>query len=434
MAVAVLGPREVGRRLVAKRRQLAEPPSTAIPVLRPSRPRQHGSDLLGVAQQVFDPGRRGEARLQERLVRRVFEQPPHQVGHARQDGAIGRIDPHAMAAVDQGALDQVAHAEERLELVGRLGQSPRLGGGDRVGQAADVVAAERRPQLVVMLDQEPRAPLERRVALPFLQVDRLGPAQPPRGRDLVVPVRSLDQPDRDRRPAALDPVAEHPQLVLGIARGRPARRSRRRASRGTRAPRAPGRTARRSGPGRRIAPCRHGYRPPAREPRGGSAAAGRLTRSIVASAWIGSNWAVRLDSLSERLTRGIGPCWSRSIRGIFGGGSERAGQPADQGQAGLLVHVGLGLADDRLAEQVGREGQPAAAEGQDGLSGLVGRGSGDELSGHHAGRRPRRLGQPFRPCRARGRQPRPRLEPPGDAVAGLGQILRQVPADRVGRS
>ena len=88
-------------------------------------------------------------------------------------------------------------------------------------------------------------------------------------------------------------------------------------------------------------------------------------------------------------------------QGNLGGGSERSVQPADQGQAGLLVQVGLGLADHRLAEQVGREGEPAAAEGHDGLPGLVGRGPGDEFPGHHAGRRPRRLGQPFRPCASR---------------------------------
>ena len=122
-----------------------------------------------------------------------------------------------MAAIDQGTLDQVAHAVEGLELVGRAGQSAGLGGGDRVRQAADIVAAEGRAQLLVMLDQEPGAALERRIALPLLEIDRLGPAQPPRGRDFVVPVRSLDQPDRDRRAAALDPVAQHPQLVLGIA-------------------------------------------------------------------------------------------------------------------------------------------------------------------------------------------------------------------------
>ena len=44
-----------------------------------------------------------EAGLQERLVRRVLQQPAHQVGHARQHRAVGRVDPDAVAAGDQGS-------------------------------------------------------------------------------------------------------------------------------------------------------------------------------------------------------------------------------------------------------------------------------------------------------------------------------------------
>ena len=50
----------------------------------------------------------------------------------------------------------------------------------------------------------------------------------------------------------------------------------------------------------------------------------------------------------------------------LGLGGQRAGQAAEQVEAGLLVGVGLGLADDRLAEQVGGEGEPLAAERLDG--------------------------------------------------------------------
>ena len=153
---------------------------------------------------------------------------------------------------------------------------------------------------------------------------------------------------------------------------------------------------------------------------------------VVASASIGSNWVVRLDSLSERLTRGIGPWSSRSIRGISGAACQRAGQAADQVEAGLLVDVGLGLADDGLAQQVGREGQRLAGAGRArsarASSGVA---PGDELARHDAGGRPRR---PRPAARSRsvpaGRQRDRQPEPPGDAVAGLGQVLRQVPADR----
>ena len=55
-----------------------------------------------------------------------------------------------------------------------------------------------------------------RVALPLLKEDRLGPAEPPGGQDLVVPVGSLDQPDRDRRAPRFDPLQQHAQLGLGL--------------------------------------------------------------------------------------------------------------------------------------------------------------------------------------------------------------------------
>src|SRR6185436_19140410 len=109
-----------------------------------------------------------------------------------------------------------AHAEERLQLVGTGRQSVRFGDGDRECQAANIVAAKRRAKLLVVLEQEPRAPLERRIALPLLKIDWLGPAQPPRAGDFIVPVRTLDQPDRDRSAAAYNPLAQHPELALGI--------------------------------------------------------------------------------------------------------------------------------------------------------------------------------------------------------------------------
>ena len=62
----------------------------------------------------------------------------------------------------------------------------------------------------------------------------------------------------------------------------------------------------------------------------------------VASAWIGSKWAVKLDSLSERLTRGIGPCSSRSISGTSGAFFRGSARPRDEVQAGLLVQIGFG--------------------------------------------------------------------------------------------
>ena len=82
--------------------------------------------------------------------------PPHQVGHAGQQLAVGRVDAHALAQRHQRVLDRLGHAVEHLELVAARRQAEDLGRGQGVGQAADVVAAEGRPQHVVVLQQEAR--------------------------------------------------------------------------------------------------------------------------------------------------------------------------------------------------------------------------------------------------------------------------------------
>ena len=130
--------------------------------------------------------------------------------------AIGRVNPNPVAAGDQCGLNHVAHAVQCLELEASGGNLCHLGGRDRMGQAADVVAAKGRAELLMMLDQEPGATLEHRVTLPFLKEDRLGPAEPPGGQDLVVPVGPLDQPDRDRRAPRFDPLQQRTQLGLGL--------------------------------------------------------------------------------------------------------------------------------------------------------------------------------------------------------------------------
>ena len=62
-------------------------------------------------------------------------------------------------------------------------------------------------------------------------------------------------------------------------------------------------------------------------------------------------------------------------QGHFRSGLERSVEPADQLEARLLIQIGLSLADDGLAEQVGREGEPSASQRHDRLPGLVGRGA-----------------------------------------------------------
>ena len=119
-----------------------------------------------------------------------------------------------------------------------------------------------------------------------------------------------------------------------------------------------------------------------------------------------SNWAVRLDSLSDRLTRGIGPMLIAVDERDLGGGIEWPVKSANQLQAGLLVEVGLRLADHRLAEQVGREREPAACGGPSRCR-LASSGVAPAMNFRAItpGRRPGRRRQPFGPLRTGGRQP-----------------------------
>jgi hypothetical protein len=58
----------------------------------------------------------GIALSNERLVRRVLEQPPHQVRHARHEIADGRVDPHAHSEPAERGVHRLRHAVEELVL------------------------------------------------------------------------------------------------------------------------------------------------------------------------------------------------------------------------------------------------------------------------------------------------------------------------------
>ena len=65
----------------------------------------------------------------------------------------------------------------------------------------------------------------------------------------------------------------------------------------------------------------------------------------------------------------------------LGRGADRAFQVAKEHQAGLLVKVCFELADDRLAEQVGGEGETATADPDDRPDGFGRGGAGDRFFG-----------------------------------------------------
>ena len=85
--------------------------------------------------------------LQERIVRRVFQQPAHEVGHAGDQLAVGHVDPQAIAQVDQHLFLGVAHAVEHLQFEAGFGQAQMPRHGHAMRQRADVVAGQRRSQV-----------------------------------------------------------------------------------------------------------------------------------------------------------------------------------------------------------------------------------------------------------------------------------------------
>ena len=140
-------PREVGVRLVdegGRRRG----------VRRRARRGSRCGALPNVGRRAAAPARAltvralGEGQAQERLVGRVLEQAPHEVGHAGDQLADRRVLAQAQAQLAHGGLDRLAHAVQHLQLEGAPGQAEGLGGGDGVGQRAHVVAGEGRADLV----------------------------------------------------------------------------------------------------------------------------------------------------------------------------------------------------------------------------------------------------------------------------------------------
>ena len=157
----------------------------------------------------------GKALLEERIVRGVLEQPPDQIRHARKQLAVGRVDPHPQAHRFQHVLDRVGHAVEHLEFEVRLRHFQLLGDGQGVRDAADVVAAEGRPEPGVIPHQEGRAAFEVVVRLPLLSKYWYRPAILRGDHGFVIPVRPLHEADPDR---ALPFVSRPIQQLLQISR------------------------------------------------------------------------------------------------------------------------------------------------------------------------------------------------------------------------
>ena len=186
-----------------------------VEVLRRRGRRRHDSTRR-IRQQRLRRLALGEAAPQERLVRRVLQQPPHEIRHARDQLAERHVDAHPLAALGERAHQRLGHAVQRLELDASGGQAIGLARGQRVGDRADVVAADGEIDRVGVLEKQAGEALERRVRLGLRLEHGHGPVLELGVGGLVVPVRALHQTHAHRRAAPPCPRDEPAGVRLGI--------------------------------------------------------------------------------------------------------------------------------------------------------------------------------------------------------------------------
>ena len=359
-----------------------------------------GGDNGGFHEQVLDLHLFVVAVSQERIVRCVFEQPPDQIGHARHELSERGVDADAMTHLGEGPRLLFGHAVEHLQFEGSVGNLELLGTGQRVRQAAQVVTAECRPQQLIVFEQQFGQTLVAFVRLPLLLEDGRRPVAT-RGDDrLIVPVGSLHEPDPDGsasffRPVEqprevsfrigqirlnddphIGPVAEllfeqrllenverqilvrvllHIDVQIGVLRA--------------------GGSQQRSQPGLngRRRPLRIGGAKVTDQCRQLDRDVHSRQRSLVI--------AIDLTVLGPRV--------------------DDRSDPLDQVEVLALIRLRLGLADDRLAQQVEREGEVRSSQRGDRREHLVHAGTGDESARHPGGVRARVVGQRPRKNRLR---------------------------------
>ena len=161
-----------------------------------------GLDLaLGGQFRVFQQARQlrafGKALAQEALVGGVFQQAAHQVGHARDEVAVGAVQAHAAGHVAQALAHGFGHAVQHLEFVAFRGHVQ--GGGHLLhgGDGADVVRGAGEVADVVVGQDHAGVALIGHVGLGLDGVHRHFPAVLLGQHGLGVPVGALDQADGD---------------------------------------------------------------------------------------------------------------------------------------------------------------------------------------------------------------------------------------------
>ncbi len=172
---------------------------------------------LGPGEQFAHVGVVVMAEAQEAGVGGVFQQPAHEVGHAGEQIADRRVEPHAVAEAAQQLALRLGHAVEHLYLegVGLEAEARGAGQGDRGG--AEVVRAEGRVDPVAVGEEAAHQPLVVGVGVALLREDGAGQAVEPGEHHLVVPVGALDQAYGQRRGAALGQREQAVDVRVGAA-------------------------------------------------------------------------------------------------------------------------------------------------------------------------------------------------------------------------
>ncbi len=176
-----------------------------------------GDGVDGVAEELVLRGLAHVLDAEETLVGGILEQAADEIGHAGEQLADGAVFADAVAHLEERHLQFVGHAVERLELVGARVDAEALGLGDDVGAGPDVVRREVRRDDVDVLEEEEGELLVVGVGLGFFLPDRDGPVALLRDDGLVIPVGALDEADVERPVVLAGPSDEVAEVGLAVA-------------------------------------------------------------------------------------------------------------------------------------------------------------------------------------------------------------------------
>ena len=123
--ISILLNRKINRRLVPKGGQIIGLPHGLVETMiggagrlspRPSGLHQPGLRMIKrIHQQYLRRNVFREARSQKRIVRRIFQESPHQVRHAGNQFAVRHVNPQPIARLDNRLLLRVGHTVEHLQ-------------------------------------------------------------------------------------------------------------------------------------------------------------------------------------------------------------------------------------------------------------------------------------------------------------------------------